>query len=237
MDLLAVSIDGYDKEHPSFIRDKGIFDKIINTVESAKRAGLEVSIVPTLHKLNYKAMKLYNKLAEELQVDINFSILTVSCNEIFKEYMLDDETLKYVAEEIFELNAEVMDMRTAGEGLCAVKSCGLGKNMISVDSKGNLYPCHILHDSRLLMGNIFEKPLQKQSLNLEVMNMCKDANVDNIKECKVCEYRYLCGGGCRARAFLVDNDLNAKDSYCSLFYHFHKMEMKTILQGIQDEKN
>lgn len=234
VDTIAVSVDGYDKCHPSFIRNEGIFDKIMGTVGMIKEAGIEVSIVPTLHMKNYDAMKMYDELAEKLQVAISFSILSVPCNEIFNDYILNDDALSNIAEGIYKLNAEVEDMATAGEGLCAVKSCGLAQNMISIDSKGNIYPCHILHDENLLLGNIFEKPLELKNLNKETLGLCEQANVDNIEGCKSCDYRYLCGGGCRGRAFLKDKDLLAKDSYCTLFRRFHEIEMDTIQQGLKN---
>lgn len=236
VDTIAVSVDGYNKEHPTFIRDIGIFDKIINTVCSIRDTGIGVTIVPTLHKKNYNMMKLYDELAEKLGVAISFSIFSVPCNEIFAKYILDDTALCTMAQDIVDLNAEVDDMTTAGEGLCAIKSCGLGQDMISIDSKGNVYPCHILHEDDLLLGNIFDTSLELENLDKNVMNMCKQANVDNIKGCKVCEYKYICGGGCRGRAYLKERNLLAKDSYCKLFYKFHEIEMRTIQQGIENEK-
>ncbi len=234
VDTIAISVDGYNKKPPTFIRNEGIFDKIISNVSKIKDTGIEVSILPTLHMKNYNAMKLYDELAEKLQVAISFSILSVPCNEVFSDYILNDEALERIAEDIFSLNVEVQDMKTAGEGLCAMKSCGLGQNMISIDSKGNIYPCHMLHNDKFLLGNIFENSLELNNLNTEILVQCVQANVDNITECKLCEYKYLCGGGCRARAYLKNKDLFAKDSYCRLFEHFHEIEMDTIQKGIRD---
>ncbi|KAB1440471.1 radical SAM/SPASM domain-containing protein [Candidatus Galacturonibacter soehngenii] len=236
VDAIAVSVDGYSKMSPTFIRDEGIFEKIIKTVSLIRDIGIEVCIVPTLHKKNYNTMKLYDKLAEELQVAISFSIFSVPNNEVFREYILDDVALCKMAQDIVTLNAEVEDITTAGEGICAMKSCGLGQDMISIDSKGNIYPCHILHDENLLLGNIFDNPLKAENFNQTVLNMCRQANVDNIKGCKICEYKYICGGGCRGRAYLQKKNLLEKDSYCKLFYKFHEFEMQTIQQGLINEK-
>lgn len=233
VDTIAVSVDGYDKCHSTFIRNEGIFNKIMETINRIKKTDIEVSIVPTLHMKNYDAIKMYDELAEILQVSISFSILSVPCNDVFKDYILNNNALSNIAEGIYNLNAEE-DMATVGEGLCAVKSCGLAQNMISIDSKGNIYPCHILHDESLLLGNLFENPLEMENLNKDIMELCTHANVDNIEGCKSCDYRYLCGGGCRGRAFLKDNDLLAKDCYCSLFYRFYEIEMDTIQQGLMN---
>lgn len=236
INTIAVSVDGYDKEHQSFIRNEDIFDKIMDTIIKIRDTGMEVTIIPTLHMKNYEAMKKYDDLAEKLKVQISFSILSVPCNSVFKDYILNCDALSHIAEDIISLNADVEDMTTAGEGLCAMKSCGMAHNMISVDSKGNIYPCHILHDERLLLGNIFKKPLTEDNLDRNILLQCQKASVDNIKDCGACKYRYLCGDGCRGRAFLKEGDLLAKDSYCKLFNRFYEIEMNTILQGMTNEK-
>lgn len=234
VDTIAVSVDGYDEEHPSFIRDKGIFYKIINTVTHIRDLGMEVVIVPTIHMKNYDAMKKYDALAEKLQVQISFSILTVGCNPVFYDFVLKEEALSSIAQDIVSLNADVEDVTSAGEGLCAMKSCGMARNIISVDSKGNVYPCHILHNDRLLLGNIFDAALSGENLDKKVMQECQKANVDNIQSCKKCEYRYLCGGGCRGRAFLQNGNLLGRDIYCRLFKKFHEIELNMVLQEIEN---
>ena len=42
--LIAVSIDGYSKEHPTFIRDEGIFETVIKGWDN-KDIGIKVSIL------------------------------------------------------------------------------------------------------------------------------------------------------------------------------------------------
>ena len=50
VDSIAVSIDGYSKEHPTFIRDEGIFETVIKGVETIRDIGIKVSILPTIHE-------------------------------------------------------------------------------------------------------------------------------------------------------------------------------------------
>ncbi|WP_353436851.1 hypothetical protein [Staphylococcus coagulans] len=44
--------------------------------------------------------------------------------------------------------------------------------------------------------------------------------VDDLKGCKNCNVRYLCGGGCRARAYLHTCEKDGKDPYCGFYYKF-----------------
>ena len=235
IDLLAISIDGYNVENPTFLRDKGIFEKVVSSIERAQKSGLEVCMIPTVHKKNCEHLRDYSMLADELGVSINFSILSVPCNSVFKDFIPDNRSLDTMAQTMFELNASVDDIASAGDGICAQCGCGLGKRMISVDSKGNIYPCHILHYPNLKLGSIFEEKYGQDSFDNSVISECENATVDSIEGCKECEYKYICGGGCRGRAYFYSKNLKAKDPYCELFRKFHQIEVETIKNAMVKE--
>ncbi len=235
INMLAISIDGYDSKNSTFLRDKGIFNKVIDSINKAKKSGLDVCIIPTIHRKNYNKLNEYSILADKLGVSINFSILSVPCSSAFKDFIPNNKNLDTVATTLFNLNATVDDLVSAGDGICAQCGCGLGKRMISVDSKGNVFPCHILHYPELKLGNIFDEKFEPSSFNTQVIAACNNANVDQIKGCNKCEYKYICGGGCRGRAYFFSKDLNAKDPYCNLFYKFHQLEINNINNIINKE--
>ena len=204
MDDIAVSIDGYDEEHSKFIRDDGIFPRVIGTIEMLRDLGLNVVILPTLHRKNIDCMAKYLELSKRLNVAISYSLMT--CSNEFEEYIPTTEQLiKW--RNCFNGSNEDLTLE-ADKDNCDVlvrKSCGAGTNTISVAANGNIYPCHMLHDEKLLMGNIKETKL-------------KDI-LENAKP--IPEYKEVCGGGCRARAFLVKDDINDPDPYCKMFKNFY----------------
>ncbi len=216
---IAVSIDGYSHEQPTFIRDKGIFDSVIDAVVLCRDMGIQTSLLPTVHSKNYDRMKDYVKLSKELQVEISFSLLTCSpMDQVLSPWLPTEEQLRTIAVELLEIGADgnvsVNDM-PIGDGLDARKSCEAGCKIVSVAADGTVYPCHMLHDPELSMGNVFETDLA-EIMDGPLAQHCRSLHVDQFEGCKDCKHRYLCGGGCRARSYYVHKNLVSRDFYCPM---------------------
>ncbi len=92
------------------------------------------------------------------------------------------------------------------------KSCGIGYNQLTIDSDGNVYLCSALIYSELKLGNIRKETLD--NIILESRKKYNDITVDHIEACKECDYRLICGGGCRAMAYYEKKDLKGCDPSC-----------------------
>lgn len=232
LDEITVSVDGYSETCPAFIRDAGIFHKIKGSVEKIKKYGIPVSILPTLHKKNCMNVPDYVALAKDLEVPLNFSLLSVCDTAEFHDFLPDQKDLYMLAEALMETGVPVQDVSAECDleaGLC----CGAGKTIISIDTDGSIYPCHMLHNAEFKLGNILEVPLKREYLDYEVLKKADSANVDLIDECSSCEYRYFCSGGCRARSFYESGDILHKDSYCELSKHFYDMITEQLLDTLK----
>ena len=170
IDEITVSVDGYSEIQPTFIRDEGIFNKIINTVKEIKKSGIEVSILPTLHSKNYNDINNYFELSERLEVPINFSILSACETSVLKDYLLKDHQLEILAENMMNYGVPVNDT-PIGVSLEAGMSCGTGYTVISVAANGNVYPCHMLHSDKFYIGNIFNTSLKDMFYNNPVIGV------------------------------------------------------------------
>lgn len=216
---IAVSIDGYSPEQPTYIRDKGIFPSVIRAVEMCRDMGIPTSILPTVHTKNYDRMGEYVKLSEELGVSISFSLLTCSpMDQALSRWLPTAEQLTVIAHDLIEIGkrgAVSMNDMPVGDGMDARKSCEIGCKIVSIGADGTVYPCHMLHDPDLAMGNVFETDLA-EILDGELARHCRSLHVDNFDGCKDCEHRYLCGGGCRARSYYVHKNLTSHDFYCPM---------------------
>lgn len=94
-------------------------------------------------------------------------------------------------------------------------SCGLGMGVISIDTKGNVYPCACLMKPELHIGNIDHDNIQTILLNGR--SLAGKLSVDCEKvECHSCKVRYFCGGGCRACA-LMEGDIHKKEISCDKY--------------------
>lgn len=220
VDALAVSIDGYNEQNPKFLRDDGTFPKVIEFVKYAKEFGFPVSILPTLHDKNIDYINEYMKLSHELKVPISFSLLT--CSGELSDYIPTEEKLI----SIFEFLTNVVAKGEAGledyNDIEARKNCGAGKNIISIAADGTIYPCHMMHDTDTSMGNILE-----ESLSNILKKTSEIPDVDAVSECKDCSVKNICGGGCKARALLINKDLKQPDPYCGLNKRFFLKYMNT----------
>lgn len=219
IDSIAVSVDGYSEDVPTFIRDEGIFEKIMEAVKICKEAGVKVSILPTIHTKNCNFMREYVALSKKLNVEISYSLLTCSPkDEFLKNWLPDSEQLSGIARDLIDMGIEeagLFNDMPIGNGVDTRKSCEVGNKIVSIGADGTVYPCHMLHDDKLAMGNIFEEDLS-DILSSEIARECRELHVDNFETCGDCRHKYICGGGCRARSFYVYGNLQSHDFYCPM---------------------
>jgi radical SAM protein with 4Fe4S-binding SPASM domain len=211
IDKLTISLDGFESG-VSYIRDAGIMPNIEKTINHCKKL-VETTFVATLNKKNLHLQSKYDELSKKLGVEFNFSLLTVKADEIFEELLVRKDDFVKMLDQYQE--AEDNSVKTEKICECTLeckKSCGAGKSMISISASGNVYPCHMLHQEELCMGNILEENLI--SLVNSEKNYLKNWTVEDKIQCKDCQYRYLCGGGCHARAYFENGDFCGKDSTC-----------------------
>jgi uncharacterized protein len=93
--------------------------------------------------------------------------------------------------------------------------CPAGKFKISIDPYGDIYPCDgLIGMPEFKMGSI-ETGVEK-----EEEDYWWNLHVDYKPVCEDCWARYLCGGGCYARAWLINGKV-LKPEYveCELFKH------------------
>lgn len=223
IDVLAVSIDGYSQENPRFIRDEGIFSKVISFIEGARDQGLTVSILPTLHRFNIEHIEEYIKLSQELKVAISFSLLT--CSGELEGYIPTEENLDFLASYLFKFMKSGLVPLQDYSSLEAKKSCGAGENIISVTAEGDVYPCHMMHDTDKKMGNLLV-----ESLDSILKNAVKIPAVDQIKKCNECKVKDVCGGGCRARALLMEGTWDSPDPYCGMNLKYYSQFIEEYIK-------
>lgn len=231
IDQLNISVDGYN-EDSYFIRDKGIMPKVLNTVKCLKDL-IEINMIVTLHKKNMMYMKEYNELAKRMGVRFSFSIFTVNeSNPLFNKYVLSDTDLVEIERTLMELNIEasIEDIPIGGEVLSCRSRCEAGNKLISIDARGDVYPCHMLHQKELLLGNSLKKEIK--DIVFSKNNPFQNLHVDNFEECNECKYKYLCGGGCRGRSYLRYGDVNHKDAYCAMIYNYHQDLMEEVKKNL-----
>ncbi len=246
VDFVQVSLDGSSAQVNDRIRGKGAFDKTMKGVEHLKQAGLNFSLYPTLTKLNIddfmNMFDLFTKLTNRPSIGCayfapvgrgvdNKEQLELPIEEFSKlTYQVFEKVRKREGKPPFDF---FFEMGRVPPNKYRKTNCGLGSDVISIDADGSIYPCQWLHFPQFKAGNICEGSLRQIYYASDIFNMCRKLRVDsNIDQCSSCKFRYICGGGCRAMAFLKDGSLYAKDPLCSFFKGF----IEAGLWGISPEK-
>jgi len=112
--------------------------------------------------------------------------------------------------------------------------CIGGVGRWAVNAQGNVFPCELLTtDNRMKCGNLLEDPFGKC---LDLCSSVMDVKLEEIGNCKSCKYAEICGGGCRARAFMRYGSFYAPDPLCP-FYSFDRTYTEKRIERYDKTKN
>ena len=97
-------------------------------------------------------------------------------------------------------------------------SCSAGDRVANVDPTGNVYPCQFAQLEEFKIGNIRERKFSELWNNPEntVLTEFREKTKLLKGKCGSCQYKELCGGGCRIRAYAEHGDIWAEDPLCPL---------------------
>ncbi len=243
----SISIDGKDAaSHDLFRGVEGAFDKSMQGIEYLKEAGVEFQINTTVTKSNFDTFKDIFNLCERIGAVAWHIFLLVPmgrASEIQEEVITAEEYeevlhwfydfrqhtnmhLKATCaphyyrimrqrahEDKVEVSAENfgMDAHTRG--------CLGGTGFCFISHTGQVQPCGYLE---LDCGQIKKEPFPQIWKNSKVFNQFR-TQADYEGKCGICEYHKVCGG-CRARAYSMDNNHLAEEPLC--LYTPKKMQKK-----------
>lgn len=194
-DDFNISLDGVDEETCSKIRGKGVFGRVMNTVELLQSRGadrISLSMVDVSYTHNY--VERFKKLNEELGTYAMVRAFEPSGRGEANKEQLNIET-KTAYDELMEY-AKIIgsEKRQRDRGF----SCGAARTEFHIDSFGDLYPCAPLEYEEFKLGNLLEienfydyiiKEQYIQSSgyqNIEALMPHKNA------ECKKCSVNMFC---------------------------------------------
>lgn len=230
IDTVSVSLDTYCSDGKPFLRDPNIFDKIMRSIGWLKETRNNVNILPTIHHLNSKYLEEYVKLADKLGVTISFSILSACFEGELLNYLPNNEDLRTISQFMKNTDMAIEDS-SIFEKFHAENYCGAGKTMISVGTDGNVYPCHMLMYEEFCLGNVRKNSLKYILEHSHKLTTFRNLNVDKLSgNCTECQFRYFCGGGCRARSYMKYGNIVAQDPYCELFRDYYSDTTKEIIE-------
>lgn len=193
---ISISLDGYDKKSVDFIRGKGVFERVRNTVHMLKNNRIEnIVITMVLTSDNRNHILEFNNFCYSLGVKPETRILSVKGRalQFYEDLISNDERGKedYVTKRINMLSM-----------------CNAGRTAISINSVGKVTLCAALEESNIVLGNVEE--LDKILNSVERINT--ECVVDMVEPCKSCDVRYFCASMCQALNMNIfyNNELREK---------------------------
>lgn len=223
---ISVSIDGPEASfHNEFRQVAGAFEKAMEGLSNAKKAGLEFQINTTITKRNKDMLVDIMKMVKELEAkahDIFLLVPTGRGRAIEHEELSPQEyedVLKFLSAKMKDfpikvtcaphLNRVLLQYCPELKILVRGKACMGGVSFCFISHLGELQPCGYLD---IKCGNARTLGFKKAWLESEVFNYLRDLSKYKGK-CGVCEFRGVCGG-CRARAYAKSGDYLAEEPYC-----------------------
>ncbi|MDL2316896.1 SPASM domain-containing protein [Desulfovibrio sp. OttesenSCG-928-A18] len=209
-DQVVVSVDGNEQTHNArrgagtygnMVRNLEKYARVASTVRGA--AELSLACVMSADDVNGEPGHSVKLLGERLMVKrVRFRpLLPIGRAAHLDEPVICEGLMQHVSPEDM-LKSECRPLTT----------CGIGQNLF-VKPDGKAYPCYAWCGEHTYIGDIFADGLEAVLASpgyLRLMN----CSVDTIEQCRDCEFRYLCGGACRAWGNQTVLDVNAAPPHC-----------------------
>lgn len=226
--MLGISIDGpaniHDFQRP-FVNGEGTYNVVINNIREMMRCSQNnniwaVSVITSVTNslidiLNHHKSIGIKSMEMRIVRGKNDYGLSISENNIehfknlyyeFSEYLKAHPSDLYFIVNNYDTFGKIIKRLLVGEKV--VYRCQAGKNKFSFTADGDVYPCDsFVGQDEYKIGNIFSG-----QHNDELRDRFYNMSVDSLQGCRICEFRYLCGGDC-----YYNNIFNEQSQlYCEL---------------------
>ncbi|MGQ9747270.1 MAG: radical SAM protein [Candidatus Caldatribacteriaceae bacterium] len=249
---LESSSPGY---HDHFRGIPGLFQKTVQGVENALKAGLLVGLAPTVTRDNLKDLRNLYQLAQELRVHrfYAFNFIPTGRGQRIWEQDLSPEEREEMLEILYDclMEKKIAVFSTSpqfGRKCLEKNSQGLvitghysvsegtlarvGAEYVGGCGAGRAY-CAVQPDGTVTpcvfmpipVGKLNQESFEKIWKESPVMQELRDRKLYK-PHCGICEYRSVCGG-CRARAYAYFSDYLGPDPGCKLNQNFWEEYWRT----------
>ena len=243
LEELRITLDGF-KGHDR-VRGKGTSTKIIKIIEKiSQRKQIRLSINTIISRYNINELiKLYDKINKwniyQWRIDLpfkagryiqNYRALCSNYTKTFKElshlltaYLKKQMPPRLEIINVFKpelLNADLMDFSPS------THPCEYNLGSCSIRANGDVtLPCPSLFK---IFGNVRKVPLRQIIASKSALQFEK-IKISDLSKCPTCRYVRLCGGGCRADAYLAYGDLKREDPVsCETMPLFEKLILPVL---------
>ncbi len=237
---VQISLDGRRETHDGFRGIDGCYDRAVEGIRNAVKAGLFVNVSMTVTKYNYQDVEHVIRLCEKLGVDwfMHYNFIPTGRGREIAEADITPEQREELLRYLYRKNysSKISLLSTAPQFARVALQCEgsiIPTHFYNVEAENRLrelaefiggcgagrfyFAIRANGDIQpcvffpLKVGNVREDDLEELWLHNHVFEDLRDKDI--IEGCGSCNYRYVCGG-CRARAYNYFGDYLKPDPGC-----------------------
>lgn len=188
---IKITLYGFKKEtYSHFSNDSSVLDKIIWAIDQFKKRNPSViKLAFTITPNNYNEVTEFVDFAEERGLEYTIGkTLPIGLASKIRDALSAPHYNKFIEE------FEEKYFKQIG---IFFRWYPCKSDKITILSDGRVTICPLLRDPKFTIGNIRRQSLENIWYG-EAIPLLKSLCVDNLRVCKTCILKYLCGGGCPA---------------------------------------
>jgi uncharacterized protein len=245
--LVGLSLDGPRGVHDAYRIDRAgrpTFDAVIAALKLLQKHRVEYNILATVHAASAaQPLAVYQFLRDEAggrflqfipivardgQASSGTAAFSIT-PRAYGDFLISifDE---WVQRDVGTVFVQMFDAALAAwcglpPGLCVFQeTCGDG---LALEHNGDLYACDHFVDPDHLLGNIMDRPLLELAASDLQRRFGQDKKAALPGQCRACEVRFVCNGGCPKDRISTttdrEPDLNYLcEGYFAFFKHIHE---------------
>jgi len=172
---VRISLDGMDGLHDRIRGIQGAFDRVMESIEVARRAGIaDLGLSATMTRHNAGRVREIQDFAREQGLEFTVTV-THSSSFFFGDQSAEEPASGPAVADMKAIRSRLYDSTSPKEwfrayyvsGLIDVilgsprpVECHAGRDFFYMDPEGNVYPCHILERK---MGNIMDRSFEEMA--------------------------------------------------------------------------
>lgn len=218
---VQVSLEGATAKTNDSVRGTGSFEATLNAIRCLRDAGIDVSVMSTISRLNHQEVPGLIELAgREGVATLAFErLIPEGAGEALSDQVLSADELQDLYQLIYSMATDNPPVRVlmyrplfaliAPENDTVGALCSAGNNALTIMPDGTVYPCRRLP---IPIGNVLIDGFFKIWYSSEVLWRIR--NPKNLSgKCNNCSLLTQCRG-CRAMAYFTTGDYMAEDPQC-----------------------
>ena len=207
---VQVSLDGFDNDTYSHIRNKDMFDTVIDNTLIAYKNGIDIYFRATLTKDTFRFYEKYIEISHMTGIPLIMRPMIYTGIEQQIPYLMSLEDINaWLADSTKNKCQECLNNSVfENNHVCSLLNKENRFGTIYIKSNGDVFPCQLLMYDKFRISNIYNTNFFDVEQRIEYVKKIYKKYLSNI-ECKECKKRYFMGNGtCFAACFFEKNNCN-----------------------------